>query len=29
MAVMAAMNASALFQGKLPPNALNPEAFKK
>lgn len=29
MAMMAAMNASALFQGKLPPNALNPEAFKK
>lgn len=29
MAVMAATNAAALFQGKLPPNALNPEAFKK
>lgn len=29
MAVMAATNAAALFQGKLPANALNPEAFKK
>jgi glyoxylate reductase len=29
MAVMAAMNAVALFEGKRPPNALNPEAIER
>jgi glyoxylate reductase len=29
MAVMAATNVAAYFQGTQPPNALNPEAFKK
>jgi len=28
MAVMAAQNVVALFQGKLPPNVLNPDAVR-